>query len=114
MHAAVSVPKMTYMADVWYTPVYSMAGNKRKSGVVGFSCRMATVQRLASVAIMGALRTTATDVLDMHANLLPVNLLLHTVCHRLAGWLASLPSSHPLSPVFWVWARWWVKPHKSP
>jgi len=60
---------------------------------------MATAQRLASTVITGALNTTETNTLDAHANLLPVNLLLNKLCHRVAIWLASITESHLLNSI---------------
>src|SRR5882672_7793782 len=113
LYMAMAVPKMAYVADVWYMPVYSMAGWKKLCGSVGYTYKMAMVQRLASTAITGALRTTATDALDAHANLLPMDLLLHKICHRAAIRMASLPHTHLISALFRVWARRRVKSHRS-
>ncbi len=51
---------------------------------------------MALVAITGSLRTAPTDLLEMHANILPVDLLLEKRCHKAFLRLYSLPSSHPL------------------
>ena len=89
LYNVVVVLKMVYATDVWYTPVYLHAGRERRCGSVGITSRLASVQCLASTAIMGALRSMATDVLDLHANLLPVELMLHKVCQ------SSSPRSTP-------------------
>lgn len=57
---------------------------------------MAKVQRIATLSITGAMRSTATDTLDAHANLLPIGLLFQKVCHHAALRLATLPTRHPL------------------
>jgi len=114
LYTAVAVPKMEYAVDVWYTPVYSMAGRKKLCGSVGYMHKMAMVQRLALMAITGALHTTVTDVLDAHANLLPIDLLLHKICHREEIWMASLLDTHLISALFRVRERWRVKSHRSP
>src|SRR6267154_4380872 len=44
----------------------------------------------------GAMRTTATDVLEAHANLLPIALTLHNTCHRAIVRLTTHPDTHPL------------------
>jgi hypothetical protein len=41
--------------------------------------KLRTVQRRAALAITGALSTTPTDVLDAHANLLPIEHLISKV-----------------------------------
>jgi len=114
IYTTVAIQKITYTANVWYMPVHTVEGGKKKSGMVCFSWRMATVQRLATMAIMGMLWTMAMEVLDLHADLLPVNLLIHKVCFRLAAWLASLPITHPLGMRFWARAKQWAKTHRSP
>ncbi|KAF8218529.1 hypothetical protein L208DRAFT_1350502, partial [Tricholoma matsutake] len=50
----------------------------------------------AAKLITGSLSTTAGDVLDIHANLLPIDLLYHKILFCAIICLASLPSSHPL------------------
>jgi len=69
---------------------------------------------MAMVAITGVLRTTAMDMLDLHVNLLPTDLLLHKIWHRSAMHLASLPDPHPLSSIYQTLDRWYVKSHRSP
>ncbi|KNZ75761.1 hypothetical protein J132_01606 [Termitomyces sp. J132] len=48
---------------------------------------------------MGALSTTAGNMLDAHACLLPVKLLFKKVLFHAAVHLSSLPCSHPLFPL---------------
>lgn len=48
------------------------------------------------MAITGALKTSATDVLEAHANLLPIPLLLQNTCHRAIIRLTAHPDTHPL------------------
>ena len=78
---AVAVPKMAYAADVWYTPVSKRQGKLQLSGSVGITGKLASLQRMATLAITGALRSTTTDVLDLHADVLPVELLLNKIWH---------------------------------
>ncbi|KAJ7658642.1 hypothetical protein DFH06DRAFT_1044572, partial [Mycena polygramma] len=67
---------MDYGLPVWYNPVSSNEDARRK-GTVWVSKALGKVQRLAAKVITGALRTTATDVLDVHANLLPIHIRLN-------------------------------------
>ncbi len=53
------------------------------------------------------------DTLDLHANLLLVDLLLHKICQRAAVWLATLPSAHPLAAPFRLQAKRHIKTHHS-
>jgi hypothetical protein len=96
LYIAVAIPKMTHCADIWYTPVHMEAGRKTWSGSIGLTTQLAKVQCMGTLAITGALRSTATDILDLHANLLPTELLFHKVCHSATLRLKTLPPSHPL------------------
>ena len=67
-----------------------------------------------TVLIMtGALRSTATDVLEAHADLLPFDLLVKKVCQRAAVRLHTLPNEHPLAPHVRRASKCYVKSHKS-
>ena len=80
---------------------------------MGHICRLARVQRQALLVMTGALRTTATDTMEAHADLLPFDLLVDRLCHRSAVRLSSLPNSDPLSPHVPKAARRFVKRHRS-
>jgi len=95
LYTAVTILKMVYVADIWYTPVYSMIRSKNRCGLVGFTCKMAMAQRLASMAIMVSLCIMVTDTLDAHANLLVVDLLLP---NSATGWPFSWPPSWSHTP----------------
>jgi len=75
LYLAVAVPKMMYGLDTWYTLPSKEIGKKRSSGSVGALREFAKLQRIAALAINGALRSSPTDLLDAHAGLLPVDLL---------------------------------------
>jgi hypothetical protein len=94
----IAVPKMLYAADIFCTPIYKAWGTKQMKGLVGFATKMARVQRLAALHVTGAMHTTATDMLNTHADLIPFQLLLNKSCHQATVRLASLPASHPLHP----------------
>ena len=69
---------------------------------------------MATTAITGALRTSASDVMEAHANLLPIELTMDRVCHRAALCLAALPESHPLFKPMRQSTRRFLKRHRSP
>ena len=48
------------------------------------------------IMITGAMKTTATDIVKVMANLIPFHLLIEKHCHRAAICLATLPEMHPL------------------
>ncbi|KAJ7620887.1 hypothetical protein DFH06DRAFT_927830, partial [Mycena polygramma] len=66
----VVIPRMEYALPVWYNPV-SANTDARRTGRVWIANALGKVQRQAAKLITGALRTTATDTLNFHANLLP-------------------------------------------
>jgi len=72
-----------------------------------------SIQRIATLAITGGMRTTATDVLEAHANILPIELLMQEVCYRATIRLASLPRSHPLHKPLRACAKKMIKSHPS-
>ena len=99
LYIAVAIPKMTYAIDVWYTPPTKPPGHRRSVGSVGVLRRMTKLQRMASLGIVGGMRSTPTDLLDAHTGLLPIDLTLFRICHRAAVCLCSLPPSHPLHSI---------------
>lgn len=113
LYQGVSVRQTLYGAAVWYTPVHHRVGSKARKGSVEATKRIATVQRAAATSITGGLRSTATDVLDAHAGLLPVHHLLDLECYREALRLATLPTTHPLAPHIRRTSRRYVKRHRS-
>ena len=65
---------------------------------MGLIAQLTTIQRKAAIAIMGTMRSTATDVLDAHANIMPVKVLIDKLRAQAAMWMATLLNSHPLFP----------------
>ncbi|KAJ7576682.1 hypothetical protein C8J56DRAFT_1061946 [Mycena floridula] len=77
---SVALLKMTYCLDVWYNPVHTVIGRKTRRSNVGFLNVLTKVQRTAAILITGAIKTTATDFLDIQAGLLPLHLYLKKLC----------------------------------
>jgi len=99
LYISVAIPKMTYALDLWYTPPTKPIGSQRNVGSVGVLRQMQKLQRLATLSIVGGMRSTPTDLLDAHAGLLPMELTLLKICHRAMVRLCTLPSSHPLHSI---------------
>ncbi|VDC03412.1 unnamed protein product [Peniophora sp. CBMAI 1063] len=59
----------------------------------------------AVLIITGGLQSSPTDFLDIHANLLPMRLLIALECHRAVVCIAALPETHPLHQVACCSAR---------
>ena len=87
------------MASIWLSPIVrSLVQGKKSKGSVSAAAKIAKVQRMAAIHITGAMCTTTRNVLDAHADLLPVDLLIDKHCFREALRLATLSKLHPLAP----------------
>ncbi|KAG2046327.1 hypothetical protein BDR06DRAFT_899445, partial [Suillus hirtellus] len=71
LHIMVAIPKYTYGADVWFRPIHRESADSLQRKSIGTAEHLAKAQRTAALSITGAMRTTATDTLNEHANLLP-------------------------------------------
>jgi len=99
LYTAVTILKMTYAIDVWLTLPRNGKEQRGAPDSVVMTNRLVSLQRSATLAITGAMRTTATNVLDLHTGLLPMRLALHRLCHWATLRIASLPEEHPLHDV---------------
>ncbi|QRV94576.1 Reverse transcriptase from transposon X-element protein [Ceratobasidium sp. AG-Ba] len=123
LHQCVLIPRISYAADVWFTPITrsrkksaaelgSGEKNPRDCGSVSFARKLATVQRRSAIAITGALGTTSTMALDAHANILPIDLAMNLACYRATIRMATLPVSNPLRRYLTKAGRY-IKRHRS-
>ena len=64
------------MADVWFTPLQKLNGQKRTKGSVGVVRKLTSIQCIATIAIMGAMRTMATDTLEVHTDIQPIEVII--------------------------------------
>src|SRR6266481_364019 len=113
LYQAVAVPGFSYAADVWFGPVLRPESGGKAKGSVGVARKLTSVQRIATAAVTRALRTSATDVMEVHAYLWPVELMLHRQCHRATLWLVALPDTHPLHKLLRVAVCRDIKRHRS-
>jgi ribonuclease HI len=98
LYLSIAVPRFAYAIDVWYTPVtLGTRPRERGKGSTGFARRLQRIQSTAARAILGAMRSSPIESLNVHAGLLPTHILLNEACQRAAIRLASAPMSHPLS-----------------
>jgi hypothetical protein len=97
LYITVAIPKMTYGLDVWYTSPFKAVGRKKNLGSVRALREFSKLQRLATLAINGALRSSPTDLLDAHVGLLPIDLLLKEIFFRSLLRICILPPSNPVS-----------------
>src|SRR6266540_1730281 len=70
LYLAVALPKIMYGIDTWYTPPHKTPGTTKNAGSVSALRSLQKIQRVATIAITDALRTTPTDLIDAHAGLL--------------------------------------------
>ena len=89
------LPKITYGAEVWYIPPHMPAGKKRRKGSVQALKELGKIQRIAVLAIAGALKTTPNDALNAQVGILPMELTLKKLCQRSILRLSSLPNTNP-------------------
>ncbi|KAF5334101.1 hypothetical protein D9758_016068 [Tetrapyrgos nigripes] len=90
LYISVVIPKMTYGLNVWYTPPHCPEGGQKRVGSVS------ALHRQALLSITGAMRSALTDLLETHANLLPMRYLLEKICYRSLIRIFSLPDNHPV------------------
>ena len=115
LYVAIAIPKMTYAADVWYTlPHKANELSINQTGSVKLTNRIQSAQRRAVISMLGAMQSTAGDVLNAHAQLPPPHLLFLAVLIRSATRLLSLPNSHPLHKPTQLAIKRQVKRHRSP
>lgn len=75
LYNTVAIPAFTYAADIWFTDIHIAPSGCKHLGSVSLAKKLLSVQHQAARTITGALSTTAGDVLEAHANLLPIELL---------------------------------------
>lgn len=114
LYLGVAIPKMTYTASVWYTPSFRIENVAHRSGNVGFTKALGRVQRVVALAITGAMKTTATDIAELHANLLPIDLILEKECQAVWLRIATLPQNHPIHKIVEYSQRRFIQRHRAP
>ena len=114
LYNTVTVPRFTYGAEVWFTYLHKPGASGKTKGSVAITNKLRAVQRKIAKSITGGLSTTAGDIMDTHAYILPINLLFCKLLFRAAICLCSLPPAHPLSHCVRAAAHRKVKRHLSP
>lgn len=112
LYYGIAVPRMLYAADVWCPP--HKRTDRNKTSLLGPARPLMAVQRMAALMTTGALRSTATDTAEAHADMLPLPLLRDKICQRATLRIASLPESHPLHARVKRAARNYVNSHRAP
>lgn len=114
LYNTVAIPVFTYAADIWYIPPFKQSGHKNLTGSVAPTKAFSSFQRRVAQYITGGINGTAGDVMEVHANILPVDLLFRKVQFRAASRVCTLPPSHPLYTISRRTANRFVKRHQSP
>jgi len=114
LYIGVALPKILYVAEVWYTLPQSRRNGRSKGGSVKVVRQLMRTQRAGALAITGGLCTSPTDTLDALMNLLPFHMIIEKWCYRAAACLASLLDKHPLRKPVKLSAKCLVKKHHSP
>ncbi|KAG2054172.1 hypothetical protein BDR06DRAFT_884733, partial [Suillus hirtellus] len=98
LYNSVILPKMLYATDIWCSGLVAKGRGKQGGrGVRSFALQMARTQRMAMLIITGGLHSSASNMLDCHANVLPFQQALRKVCHQATLRMATLPNTHPLA-----------------
>jgi hypothetical protein len=116
LYISVALPRILYAADVWCVTTQGR-GAGAGAGMLGPAKaikQLTSIQRAGALAITGGLRTTATDALNAHANLLPAALTVRKWCHLAMTRMATLPEGHPLYKPIKRKSTGKTKRHKSP
>ncbi|PSR77856.1 hypothetical protein PHLCEN_2v7677 [Hermanssonia centrifuga] len=113
LYFSIALPSMLYAADVFLIPQHTTALAKKTRGSVGPTHRLSKVHRQALLMITGGMRTTATDTMEAHSNVLPFHLLINKMCHQATVRLCTLPLTHPLAKPIQKASRRYVKRHRS-
>ena len=76
LYISISLPKITYSLDTWYTPPSKQEGHHKNIGSITALCNLQKTQCIATLAITGMLRTSPNDLVNIHTNLFPIDLAL--------------------------------------
>ncbi|KAF8829901.1 hypothetical protein HHX47_DHR2000152 [Lentinula edodes] len=96
LYLTVVIPKMTYGLDVWYTPPHRPEGAKSRRGSLKALQNFTQIQHMVTITTSGAMGSSPTDLLDIHTNLLPMDLMLEKICHWAILRIYTLPDENPV------------------
>ena len=96
LYNTIAVPAFTYAANVWYILPYKPFHAKNSRGSDGEMKLLHLVQGRVTQYITRGIHGTAYNVLEAHANVLPIDLLFRKVQFHTATCIGALPLRHPL------------------
>ena len=114
LYNTVAVPRFTYGAEVWYTYLHKPESVVKARGSITITNKLHSMQRKVAKSVTGGLSTTAGDIMDAHAYILPIDLLFCRLLFCVTLRLCSLPIGHPLYLCICTAAHQKVKCHPSP
>jgi ribonuclease HI len=114
LYISTALPRILYGADVFLAPTQHNPGAMLKRDNRAIVAKMASIQRRAAIMITGAMTSTPADILDAHAYLLPIPLLIDKALHQAALRLATLPPTPPLYEAVKNASKRHVKRHPTP
>ena len=91
LYNTVAVPRFSYRAEVWYTYLQKPGASGKTKGSIVITNKLRSIQKKVAKSITGGLSTTAGNVMDPHAYILPIDLLFASCCF-------ALPSAYDLFP----------------
>ena len=111
LYLAITIPRILYAADIFLTPQrHTGCPNSMHSSIKS----LASIQHKAALMITGALGSTANNIIDSMADLLPFYLLVENYRYRAALQLVTLPTTHPLQKPIDNATKRLVKKHPTP
>jgi hypothetical protein len=114
MYISVTLPQILYAIDIWAPPTYTKDHDAKPLANKIFTTQLSSIQRAGTLAVVRGLRTSPTDALCLHADILPAQLELDKSCHRAAARMATLLQSHPIMKLYCRSSKCKVKHHRSP
>lgn len=117
LYTAIAIPKMLYGAEVFLIPQRmsrTKDGKRRREIPIHTIKKFSAIQRQAAQMISGAMRTTAGDISDFHAGILPIIDQIDKIRQRSATRLATLPPNHPLGKRIKKAEKYKIKKHRGP
>ena len=82
------IPLMTYGAQLWW--------NSQWKGITWIKKELSKVQSRGARWITGAFKTTPVGALEITARLMPINLAVNKLMHRVALRIKTLPNTHAI------------------
>jgi hypothetical protein len=97
LYLAICVPRMLYGAEVWLAPVYQRdRGANRQKDTHAPVRKLASIQLKAARLMVGGMVSSPGNLLNTHADLLPMNLVIDKLLQKAALCYVTLPPTHPL------------------